>query len=151
MASFSLFSIFNLHSKGVKYPKLECGNRQTFSGEYNPPKSDKLHFYQIWILPEKNGLKPGYEQKRFAPAEKSGKLKLVASSDARSSSIKINQDVSVFNSILNQGEQLSYNLNEKRYGWIQVVKGKLEINGETLQKSDGAESRLLRVRETAPF
>ena len=106
--------------------------------ECNPSKTDPLHFYQIWILPEKEDLAPGYEQKMFAPDEKSGKLKLVASSDARDGSLKINQDVWVFDSILNEGEAVSYDLTEKRYGFLQVVKGSLELNGETLRASDGA-------------
>src|SRR5829696_8405708 len=64
--------------------------------EYNPSATDSLHFYQIWILPEKENLEPGYEQTVFAPEEKNGKLRLVASRDARNGSLKINQDVSVF-------------------------------------------------------
>jgi quercetin 2,3-dioxygenase len=117
--------------------------------EYNPSKTEKLHFYQIWILPEKNGLEPGYEQKMFAPEEKSGKLKLVASGDSRDGSIKINQDVSVFDSLLKLGEEVSYELAENRHAWIQVVKGTLEINGETLNVSDGAgvsKERVLKIK-----
>lgn len=106
--------------------------------EYNPSETEGLHFYQIWILPEKDGLEAGYEQKMFAPEEKSGKLKLVASRDARDGSLKISQDVSIFDSILNKGEDVSYDLGEKRYGWIQVVKGLLEVGGEKLNASDGA-------------
>jgi redox-sensitive bicupin YhaK (pirin superfamily) len=117
--------------------------------EYNPSKTENLHFYQIWILPEKDDLKPGYEQKMFAPEEKSGRLKLVASRNGRSDSLKINQDVSVYNSILKAGEEVSYELAEQRYGWIQVVKGTLEINGEKLNGSDGAaisEEKLLKLK-----
>ena len=117
--------------------------------EYNPSKTDKLHFYQIWILPEKDDLEPGYEQKMFAPEEKSGKLKLVASRDARDGSLKINQDVSVYNSILKAGLEVSYDLAEKRHAWIQVVKGTLEINGEKLSAGDGAaisEEKLLKLK-----
>jgi redox-sensitive bicupin YhaK (pirin superfamily) len=117
--------------------------------EYNPSKTDKLHFYQIWILPEKEDLKAGYEQKMFAPEDKSGRLKLVASPDAREGSIKINQDVSVFNSILKAGEEVSYELTEKRYAWLQVVKGTLEVNGKTLGASDGAaisEEKSLKIK-----
>lgn len=117
--------------------------------EYNPSKTENLHFYQIWIMPEKNDLVAGYEQKMFAPEDKSGKLKLVASRDARSGSIKINQDVSVFDSILSEGEEISYDLTEKRYGWLQVVKGSLEINDEKLQTSDGAAisaEKLLKIK-----
>jgi hypothetical protein len=117
--------------------------------EYNPSKTEKLHFYQIWILPEKDDLEAGYEQKMFAPEEKSGKLKLVASRDSRDGSLKINQDVSVFNSILSEGEDVSYDLTEKRYGFLQVVKGSLELNGEKLQQSDGAaisDEKLLKIK-----
>lgn len=64
----------------------------------------------------------------FAPDDKRGKLKLVASNDARDGSLKINQDVWVFDSILNEGEAVSYDLTEKRYGFLQVVKGSLELN-----------------------
>lgn len=117
--------------------------------EYNPSKTENLHFYQIWILPEKEGLKAGYEQKLFAPEEKYGKLKLVASNDARDGSLKINQDVSVYNSILKNDEEVSYELPENRYGWLQVVKGSLELNSETLQASDGvavSEEKVLTIK-----
>ncbi|HEX8399989.1 MAG TPA: pirin family protein [Pyrinomonadaceae bacterium] len=117
--------------------------------EYNPSKTDKLHFYQIWILPEKDDLEPGYEQKMFAPEEKSGKLKLVASQDARDGSLKINQDVSVYNSILKVGESVSYELANDRYVWLQVVKGTLKINGEMLYAGDGAaisQEKLLKIK-----
>lgn len=117
--------------------------------EYNPSKSENLHFYQIWIVPEKNNLPAGYEQKMFALEEKSGRLKLVASNDSRDGSLKINQDVAVYNSILSANEEVSYNLTEKRHGWVQVVRGSLEINGETLQTSDGAavsNENLLKIK-----
>lgn len=117
--------------------------------EYNPSKTEDLHFYQIWILPEKEDLIAGYEQKMFAPEEKNGRLKLVASNDSRDGSLKINQDVAVFNSILNEGEEVSYDLAEKRYGWLQVVKGSIELNKETLNASDGAairEEKLLLIK-----
>jgi len=117
--------------------------------EYNPSKTENLHFYQIWILPEKEDLEAGYEQKMFAPEEKTGKLKLVASNDSRDGSLKINQDVSVFNSILQEDEEVSYDLAEKRHAWLQVVKGAVELNGEKLNASDGAaisEEKLLKIK-----
>lgn len=117
--------------------------------EYNPSATENLHFYQIWILPEKEDLEPGYEQKMFAPAEKTGRLKLVASSDARHGSLKINQDVAVYNSILNKDEELQAELAKGRYGWLQVVKGSLELNGETVQTSDGmaiSNEELLKIK-----
>jgi hypothetical protein len=117
--------------------------------EYNPSKTDKLHFYQIWILPEKEDLEAGYEQKMFAPEEKSGRLKLVASRDSRNGSLKINQDVEVYNSILQANEEISYDLAENRYAWLQVVKGSLELNGESLKASDGvaiSDEELLKLK-----
>lgn len=117
--------------------------------EYNPSDSEETHLYQIWILPEKNGLQPGYEQTYFAPEEKTGKLKLVASQDARDGSVKINQDVSVYSSILSNDEEIEHNLAENRHGWLQVVKGSLQVNGQTLNSSDGAaisEEKVLRIK-----
>lgn len=113
---------------------------------------DVTHFYQIWILPEKDGLTPGYGQKMFAPEEKTGKLKLVASRSATDGSLKINQDVNLYDSILNEGEEVSYELAENRHAWIQVIKGKLEVNGTVLETSDGAaisEETLLSIKSPA--
>lgn len=106
--------------------------------EFNASDTEKAHLYQIWILPEKDGLEPGYEQKYFAPEEKQGKLRLIASRAGSDGSVKINQDVAVYSSILKNGEEVSHQLAENRHAWVQVVKGSLELNGETLKASDGA-------------
>lgn len=117
--------------------------------EFNPSDTKRVHLYQIWIMPEENGLTPGYEQTYFPPEEKKGKLKLVASRAGIDGSVKINQDVLLYSSILAKDETVSLELAENRYGWIQVVKGKLEINGETLNASDGAaisDERLIEIK-----
>lgn len=117
--------------------------------EFNPSDTEKVHLYQIWILPEESGLEPGYEQTYFPPEEKKGKLRLVASRAAGEGSVKINQDVSLYSSILAKDEQVSHRLAENRYGWVQVVKGSLEINGEVLKASDGAaisDENLLEIK-----
>ncbi|MCY7375427.1 MAG: pirin family protein [Pyrinomonadaceae bacterium] len=106
--------------------------------EFNPSKTEKVHLYQIWILPEANGLEPGYEQTYFAPETKKGKLKLVASRGGTGGSVKINQDVALYSSILEKDEIVSHSLEENRHAWIQIVKGSVELNGETLNASDGA-------------
>jgi redox-sensitive bicupin YhaK (pirin superfamily) len=106
--------------------------------EFNPSPTEKVHLYQIWILPEANGLEPSYEQTFFAPQDKKGKLKLVASRGGADGSVKINQDVAVYSSILASGEVISHQLKENRYAWLQVFKGSLDLNGETLNASDGA-------------
>lgn len=115
--------------------------------EYSSP-TDKTHLLQIWILPEKRNLEPGYEQKFFAPEEKKGKLKLVASRGGDDGSVHINQDVALYSSILSKGETVSHALAAGRHAWIQVVKGSLEINGEFLNQGDGAaisDEKLLEI------
>lgn len=106
--------------------------------EYNPSENENVHFLQIWILPEKENLKPGYEQTYFSPESKKGTLKLVASRAGTDGSVTINQDVSLYASILAKDEEVSHELAENRHGWIQVIKGSLEINEEFLNQSDGA-------------
>jgi len=116
--------------------------------EYSSP-TDKTHLLQIWILPEENNLTPGYEQKLFAPEEKQGKLKLVASRGGDDGSVTINQDVKLYASILQANETISYELAENRHGWIQVIKGSLGVGGETLNQGDGAaisEEKALEIK-----
>jgi len=105
--------------------------------EYSSP-TDRTHLLQIWILPEKQNLQPSYEQKLFAPEEKKGKLRLVASRGGDDGSVKINQDVKLFASILASGEEVTYEIAPDRHAWIQLISGSLAVNGETLKAGDGA-------------
>lgn len=117
--------------------------------EFNPSETERVHLYQIWIMPEKDGLKPGYEQTYFAPEDKKGRLKLVASPSGDDGSVRINQDVKLYSSILEGGETVSHELAENRHAWLQVVKGSVDLNGETLRTSDGAavsEERILQIK-----
>ncbi|ELX8380959.1 pirin family protein [Providencia vermicola] len=102
--------------------------------EYNPDDKNRLHLYQIWILPEKAGIEPRYEQKRFDSAD--GK-QLVLSPDAREGSLKVYQDMTLWRWALPQDETHTYTLADKRVVWIQVVKGTVEVNGQTATTSDG--------------
>lgn len=106
--------------------------------EYNPSKSEQVHLYQIWILPGKKGLEPSYEQKSFPSEEKQGKLRLIASPDATDGSVKINQDACLFVTLLKPGEEVAHNFAEGRYGWLQVAKGEVDLNGQKLGPGDGA-------------
>ena len=101
-------------------------------------ENEKTHLLQIWILPEANRLTPGYEQKRFTPEEKHGKLRLLASRGGTDGSVHINQDVKVYASLLNDGDKVEYKLDNGRHVWIQLIAGSLKINGETLNAGDGA-------------
>jgi hypothetical protein len=106
--------------------------------EMNASKAEPVHFYQIWILPEAENIRPGYEQRLFAPEEKSGRLRLVASRDGREGSLKIHQDVSVYNALLKGGESVEHRLEAGRHAWLQVVRGAVELNGTRLGAGDGA-------------
>jgi len=117
--------------------------------EFNPLEDENVHFLQIWILPEKENLTPGYEQTYFSPESKKGRLKLVASRAGTDGSVKINQDVALYASILDKSEEVSHELKESRHAWVQVIKGSLEINGQFLNESDGAaisEEAFLQIR-----
>ena len=105
--------------------------------EYSSP-TDKTHLLQIWILPEKNGLIPSYEQKLFAPEEKLGKLRTIASRGGDDGSVTINQDVSLYASILKAGDAVSHNLVAGRHAWVQLISGSIDLNGEVLNVGDGA-------------
>ncbi len=105
--------------------------------EYSSP-TDKTHLLQIWILPEKQNLRPGYEQKVFPPEEKQGKLRLVASKGGDDGSVHINQDVKLYASILSDGEEVTHTLAEGRHAWVQLISGSLDVNGEALNPGDGA-------------
>ena len=105
--------------------------------EYSSP-TDKTHLLQIWILPEKHGLTPSYEQKLFAPEDKKGRLRLIASKGGDDGSVSINQDVKLYASVLQSGKQVSHELADGRHAWIQMISGSLDVNGYSLEKGDGA-------------
>ncbi len=105
--------------------------------EYSSP-TDKTHLLQIWILPERKNLTPGYEQKLFAPQDKQGKLRLVASRGGDDGSVTVNQDIALYASVLEKDEEVSYELTEGRHAWLQIIRGSLDVNGEILKKGDGA-------------
>ena len=112
-------------------------------------ETERTHLLQIWILPEKERLTPGYEQKFFAHEEKQGKLKLVASKGGDDGSIHINQDVKLYASVLKEGESVEYKLDENRHAWIQLISGSLYVNDTTLDVGDGAaisEETVLKIR-----
>jgi redox-sensitive bicupin YhaK (pirin superfamily) len=116
--------------------------------EYSSP-TDETHLLQIWILPEEKNLTPGYEQTFFAPEDKKGKLKLVASRAGTDGSVTIHQDVNLYSSILAKDESVQHSLAENRHAWIQIVKGEIELNGETLYQGDGAaisDETLLKIK-----
>ena len=119
--------------------------------EFNPSKTNTVHLLQIWILPDKHGYEPSYEQKAFPEADKRGKFRLIASNDGADGSVKINQDAKLFVSLLAPGEEVTHALGANRNAWVQVAKGEVELNGQKLNQGDGAavsEEKTLTVKGT---
>ena len=117
--------------------RMSAGTGVTHS-EFNASRSELVHFLQIWILPERPGGKPGYEQKAFPEAERKGKLRLVASPDGRDGSVTIRQDVTLHTGLLCTGEALRHALEPGRHAWVHVARGQVEIGGEQLEAGDAA-------------
>ena len=105
--------------------------------EKNASDSERVHLLQIWILPHTVGLEPGYEQKAFSEDERRGQLRLIASDDGRDGSVRLNQDVALFASILTVGQEVEHAMDQKRYAWIQVARGSIAVNGENAEQGDG--------------
>jgi redox-sensitive bicupin YhaK (pirin superfamily) len=117
--------------------RMTAGTGVTHS-EANPSATDPVHLLQIWILPATRGLKPGYEQKNFATHEKQNQLRLIASNDGRDGSVTINQDASIFASVLQPDHEVTHTLAPGRNAWLQVARGSVALNGKEMQQGDGA-------------
>src|SRR5262249_46097528 len=117
--------------------------------EFNNSETEPVHLLQIWIMPERRGLKPEYEQKKFDKEKARGRFHLIASEDGRDGSIKVHQDVSLYVALLSETESASYDLQPERYAWVQVARGEIILNGNRLKAGDGAaiaEKELIDVK-----
>ena len=109
--------------------------------EYNASKKDPVHFLQIWIIPDEEGMVPGYEQKSFPTEEKQGRLRLVGSKDGRDGSVTIHQDVDLYATLLRHGDEVTHDLRPGRHAWVQVARGQARVDGVRLKEGDGAAVR----------
>jgi redox-sensitive bicupin YhaK (pirin superfamily) len=105
--------------------------------EFNHSTADGVHFLQIWIEPERDGITPSYEQKTFSSDDKRGRLRLVASRDGRDGSVTVHQDVDVYASVLERDATVSHAFAAGRKGWLQVARGAVTVGGQTLAAGDG--------------
>ena len=105
--------------------------------EVNASQTDPVHFLQIWILPEKNGLQPGYEQKTFSDDDKRGRLRLIGSRDGRDGSVTIHQDLDLYATLLDAGDSVRHDTGDGRKGWVQVARGSVVLNDRELDAGDG--------------
>ncbi len=121
--------------------------------EKNSSDGERVHLLQIWILPDAENLAPGYEQKAFSEDERRGQLRLIASNDGRDDSVRLNQDVSLFASILDADQEVERVMDPARYAWIQVARGAIDVNGEKAEQGDGlvvVAEPVLKIRAQEP-
>ena len=128
--------------------KMSAGTGVRHS-EANPSADESVHLLQIWILPEETDIEPAYEQKMFEDEEKRGHLRLVGSPNGEDGSVTIRQDARLYATLLGPGESVTHELAAGRHAWVQVARGHVELNGQTLKQGDGAavsnESKLTLV------
>ena len=108
--------------------------------EFNPSKSDLVHFLQIWIEPSVTGIAPGYEEKRFEAAEKRGRLRLLASNDGAEGSVTIHQDARLYAALIDGAESARHALAAGRRAYMHVARGTVRVNGEKLGAGDALEA-----------
>lgn len=119
-----------------EFQRMTAGKGITHS-EFNPSESEPVHLYQIWLLPERKGIEPSYEQKRFPDEERRNQLRLVASRDAEKGSLLIHQDARIYLSKIDARKEVKHELGEHRHAWLQVLRGTVSVNGIDLGTSDG--------------
>jgi len=120
-----------------EWQRMSAGSGISHS-EYNGSQDEQVHFLQIWILPNRKGIPPGYEQKEFPASAKTDQWRIVASPEGENASLVIHQDAKVYNTVLSKGAFLSHELKARRFAWIQIVRGEVRVNGCSLKSSDGA-------------
>ncbi|HEY0335035.1 MAG TPA: pirin family protein [Stenotrophomonas sp.] len=118
--------------------RMTAGSGVTHS-EFNGSQADPVHFLQIWLFPERNGIEPSYEEKHFDADSKRGKLRLIVSPDAAEGSLKVHQDARVYASILDGDDRIEHALPPGRGAYLQVARGQLEVNGAILSAGDAVQ------------
>ncbi|MDE2223212.1 MAG: pirin family protein [Candidatus Omnitrophica bacterium] len=130
----------SIGNKGVILPQevqiMSAGTGVEHS-ERNHFKNQETHFFQIWILPDKKGIAPRYEQKSLKDQFNKQKLTLVVSKDERDGSLLINQDVDIYIARLKMQEEINFNIRSGRHVWLQLIKGNIQINGIDVKSGDG--------------
>ncbi len=112
--------------------------RGIMHSEFNPSDSDVVRFLQIWIDPSRRGLAPSYEQRAFPLVRPGEGLRLVASPDGMSESLKLHQDTRIYRAIADEGESFGHSVEASRHVWLQVISGSFTIDSVTLNAGDGA-------------
>ena len=133
--------------------RMSAGTGVTHS-EFNPSRNEPVHLLQIWLLPERKGLAPSYEQKSFTgngSGNSGDSLALLASHDGDAGSVSIHQDAKIYAVRLGDGQSIEHEIDSSRYAWIQLVRGRMNVNGVQLELGDAAaisDERLLTIQAT---
>jgi redox-sensitive bicupin YhaK (pirin superfamily) len=122
-----------LHYGDVQRMSAGSGVRHS---EFNGSQTEQVHFLQIWIQPNVQGIAPSYEEKHFASSDKQGRLRLIASSDGREGSVTIHQDAAIFAAILNGADRVEHALAPQRRAYVHVIRGRVSANGVELKGGD---------------
>ncbi len=120
-----------------EFQRMSAGTGITHS-EFNPSESEPAHLYQIWLLPDRRGMEPSYEQKRFPRQEQLNRLRLVASPDAANGSLLIHLDARIFLASIEPGREITHELKSNRHAWLQVLHGEVAVGSNELKPGDGA-------------
>jgi redox-sensitive bicupin YhaK (pirin superfamily) len=120
-----------------EFQRMSAGTGITHS-EFNPSRTEPVHLYQIWLLPDRREIEPSYEQNRFAEEERTNRLRLVASPAGEDGSLKIHQDARIFLANLDAGREVVHEVPQGRHAWLQVLRGSVELDGHEMQAGDGA-------------
>ena len=124
-----------------------------FHSEFNPSGDENVRLLQIWILPERRGLTPSYEQHDFPAAQRQDRLLLVAARDGRDDAVTIHQDAEIHAGLLSAGARITHTLRPGRHAWLQIALGEVSLNGMTLIEGDGAavsDESLLTINGVQP-
>jgi redox-sensitive bicupin YhaK (pirin superfamily) len=119
---------------------MSAGTGITHS-EFNPSQQDIVHFLQIWIVPDRQGVAPRYQQQYFGEPEKRGRLRLIISPNGDEGSLSVYQDTRVYAGSFDGDEQATHALHASRYAYLHVVRGTVEVNGMAFSAGDGARIR----------
>ncbi len=131
---------------------MSAGTGVTHS-EMNASKDEPVHFMQIWIIPERRGTKPRYDQKRFDEEGRRDRLQLLVSADGSGESLSIGQDARLYAAVLGEGKSVEHRLADGRKAWLQVARGSVELDGHQINAGDGvaiAEEELVKIQAREP-
>lgn len=106
--------------------------------EFNASRETPVHLLQIWIQPDKKGIDPGYEEKRFEQTEKRGRLRLIAAPNARDGAVRLQADASVYAALLDGDERVRFEVEPGRQVYVHLARGAVTVNGEPLKAGDAA-------------